>query len=307
MNDVWILRDISFEVSEGEILGLLSENDSESSAVLELSAEPKNLDEERISFNGNALSEKDVTIFPPPAEKNLWQKFFSQKSIANSSEKFKEVFEDALNKAEKILLLDNPFVCLHENLRDELLETLRKIVRQKNLTAILKTNDDNEIFAVCDKAAVLHKGEIAQVGTPRELYEKPKSIAVASALGRHNFIKAMRVSFTNQSSQEFQTLKGEHRLQTDKSEKSVLGAINSPVTLAIRPEHISISFGASFPEDNLLKAKISDVQYCGATTRIMLDANGLILEALVLRLVGLKVGDECMVGLPPDRIQVLKD
>jgi ABC-type Fe3+/spermidine/putrescine transport system ATPase subunit len=105
---------------------------------------------------------------------------------------------------------------------------------------------------------------------------------------------------------EFQTLTGDHRLQVDKTEKSLLGAITNNVTLAIRPEHISISFGASFPEDNLLKAEIVGIEYQGATTRLKLKANGLILEALVLRLVGLNIGDECMVGLPPDRILVLK-
>ena len=74
--------------------------------------------------------------------------------------------------------------------------------------------------------------------------------------------------------------------------------------LGIRPEQISISFGASFPEDNLLKATLTGVQYMGATTLIQLDANGLKLEALVLRLVGLNPGDECMVGLPPERILI---
>jgi ABC-type Fe3+/spermidine/putrescine transport system ATPase subunit len=100
---------------------------------------------------------------------------------------------------------------------------------------------------------------------------------------------------------------GEHRLLTDKVDKNLLGTIHQNTTLAIRPEHISISFGASFPEDNLLKAKITSVTFNGATTSIHLDADGLKLEALVLRLVGLNVGDECMVGLPPDRILVLKD
>jgi hypothetical protein len=57
----------------------------------------------------------------------------------------------------------------------------------------------------------------------------------------------------------------------------------------------------------LLKATITDIKFQGSTTLIKLDANGLILEALVLRLVGLNVREECMVGLPPDRISVLKD
>jgi ABC-type Fe3+/spermidine/putrescine transport system ATPase subunit len=103
-------------------------------------------------------------------------------------------------------------------------------------------------------------------------------------------------------------LEGNHRLFAQKTEsKHALGAINQNVSLAIRPEHISMSFGASFPEDNLLKAVVRSVTYLGATTRVELDCSGLRLEAMVLRLVGLNVGDECMVGLPPDRILILKD
>jgi ABC-type Fe3+/spermidine/putrescine transport system ATPase subunit len=82
--------------------------------------------------------------------------------------------------------------------------------------------------------------------------------------------------------------------------------LNQNINLMIRPEQISISFGASFPEDNLLKATVSAVTPMGATTRVELDCDGLRLEALVLRLVGLNIGEECMVGLPPDRIIVLR-
>ena len=68
-----------------------------------------------------------------------------------------------------------------------------------------------------------------------------------------------------------------------------------------------MSFGASFPEDNLLKAVVSRIDFLGPVTQVQLDANGLFLNALVFRLVGLDVGQECMIGLPPDRIKVLKD
>ena len=71
------------------------------------------------------------------------------------------------------------------------------------------------------------------------------------------------------------------------------------------PEEISISFGASFPEDNLLKATVTEVTFLGPVTRVRLDAEGLELQAIVLRLVGLEIGEECMVGIPPDRIKIL--
>ena len=103
------------------------------------------------------------------------------------------------------------------------------------------------------------------------------------------------------------TIEGEHRLHARTTEKSRLGAINKNVLLAIRPEQISISFGASFPEDNLIKAVVAAIRFHGETTIVELDANGLRLKARVFRVVGLTVGEECMVSLPPDRIHVLKD
>jgi len=67
------------------------------------------------------------------------------------------------------------------------------------------------------------------------------------------------------------------------------------------------TFGAEFSGDNSLKAVIKEVHYFGATTRVILDANGLKLEAVLLRLANLKIGDVCSVSLPPNRISVLKD
>ena len=172
---------------------------------------------------------------------------------------------------------------------------------------IFAANNYERIFSVCDKVGILHNKEIRQMGSPLRVYEKPNSIASASLLGRINLIESRRLTSTNKETPEFQTIVGEHRLFAQKTEKNRLGAINQNIILAIRPEHISISFGASFPEDNLLRAEIIDVKFQGSTTLIKLDANGLILESMVLRLVGLNVGDECVVGLPPDRILVLKD
>jgi ABC-type sugar transport system ATPase subunit len=106
---------------------------------------------------------------------------------------------------------------------------------------------------------------------------------------------------------EFHTIDGGHRLFAQRIERGALGALNQNVTLAIRPEYISIAFGASFPEDNLLKATVKKIQFLGGTTLVDLDAEGLMLQALVPRVVGLNPGDECMVGLPPDRIQIFKD
>lgn len=310
--DRWILRDVSLEADTGEILGLIGDNAVGKSTVLRLISGEEKPNSGKVVFNGEDLSETPSKnrILSPAAnrEESSWKSFFKtggQEEISDG-QKQKMLIERNLESAQDILLIDTPFSGMNYELRDEIYGKLRETVKEKNLTAILATNNLEAAFAVCDKIAILQNGEIVQTGSPREVYEKPDSTAVARALGRINLIPAMRVTFNNQNSQEFQTLTGSHRISTDKSERRQLGAITAPVSLAIRPEHISISFGASFPEDNLLKATIINIRYLGASTLLTLDSDGLILESVVLRLVGLNVGDECMVGLPPDRILVLK-
>jgi len=310
--DIWILRDVSFEVERGEIFGLLGESAAKS-AVLRLIYGSEKPDSGGIFFDNRDLTESAAKersfVLLPNAERGFLKNIFKSRNIKDLSDSKQQelVIECALENKEKVLLLDNPFSAMDLEQRDEIYENLRQAAKEKNLAIVVATNDSEEAFALCNRVGVLHGGEVIQTGTPREIYETPNSLAAARALGRNNLIRAQRASFNNHQTQEFQTIMGEHRLRTDNTDKNLLGAINSPVALAIRPEHISISFGASFPEDNLLKAKIVGVQYLGATTRVSLDANGLPLEALVLRLVGLNVGDECLVGLPPDRILVLKD
>jgi ABC-type Fe3+/spermidine/putrescine transport system ATPase subunit len=313
-NDKWILRDFSLEAQRGEIFGLIGANGAGKSVALRLIAGLDKPNSGQIFLDGNDLTNdsakaRNFTLAADEANLSAWKNLFksSKSGELSGSERLTSEFEKALQDAGKVLLLDNPFACLDPIQREKQLGKLQKTAKEKNLVVILAINDFEEAFLACDRLAVLHKGEIVQTGTPRELYEHPASVAVASMLGRNNLIAARRITFNNQPIPEFQTLTGEHRLQTGKMERTALGTINSDVTLMIRPEHISISFGASFPEDNLLKAEIVGAQYCGATTRVKLNANGLILEALVLRLVGLNPGDECLVGLPPDRILVLKD
>jgi len=313
-NDKWILRDFSLEAEKGEVFGLIGANGAGKSVALRLIAGHVKPNSGQFFFDGNDVTNdsaktRSFTLAADEADQSAWKNLFksSKSGAVSGGERQTSDFEKALQDAGNVLLLDNPFACLDPISREKSLKKLQKTAKEKNLVVILAINNFEDAFLACDRLAVLHHGEIAQVGTPRELYEHPISVAVAALLGRNNLIAARRVTFNNQPIPEFQTLTGEHRLQTGKMERVALGTMTSSVTLMIRPEHISISFGASFPEDNLLKAKIADVQYCGATTRVKLDADGLILEALVLRLVGLNLGDECLVGLPPDRILVLKD
>lgn len=212
----------------------------------------------------------------------------------------------AVAQTPQILLLDDCFSNLDSAAKDKIRAILKNRATSSNSAIVLATQNQEDAFAFCDRVAILDKGRIAQIGTPIEIYQHPETSAVAAFFGRNNLIRAARLTSNKTALSEFQTIDGSHRLFVDNMEKSRLGAINQIVTLAIRPENLVITFGAAFPEDNLLKAEITEINRFGATTRIRLDAGGLQLEALVIRLIGLKIGDVCLVGLPPNRITVLK-
>lgn len=311
--DKWILRDVSFEARRGEVTGIFGATSEGKTTLIKILA-----GKEKCSSGAIFDDEREMTNFsceergfhlPVLKNDSFWKSIFKTDKKSELSDGDGQILalEHALEQSDGVLLLDDTFCFMDKQKRDIYFSRLRNVTKEKNLTVVFATNDFEEVFAACDAVAVLSNGEIRQFGLPRAIYENPANARIADITGRNNLIIARRLSSTKTELPEFQTMVGEHRLFTAKTEKSALGAITQNVCLAIRPEHISISFGASFPEDNLLKATISAIKYQGSTTLIKLDAGGLFLEAMVLRLVGLNIGDECMVGLPPDRIQVLKD
>jgi ABC-type Fe3+/spermidine/putrescine transport system ATPase subunit len=309
----WVIKDVSLQVEKGEILGLFGVVAEGKTTVIRVLAGVEPLNDGTIFYNSEDLTNRDCDErgfnFPKLTNDEFWKSMFNTQKTSQLADGEGQVLalEHALQNASEVLLLDNQFCFMDRLTRERNCEKLRQTVKEKNLAVIFATNDYNEVFSICDRVSVLHNGVIVQTGTPREVFENPSCVAVARVTGRNNLIEARRLTSTKSEMHEFQTLVGDHQLLTDRAGKDALLADNQNVTLAIRPEHISISFGASFPEDNLLRAEITGVSFLGATTLIKLNAGGLTLEALVLRLVGLKVGEECMVGLPPDRILVLKD
>ena len=202
-----------------------------------------------------------------------------------------------------LLLFDEPLSNLDVTLREETRGELRELVSKLGLTAVYVTHDQEEAFALCDRISVMSEGRILQTGAPRELYERPALTKVARFLGRNNLIVARRLSSSDEPVGKFITIDGEHTL-TVPVERNQLAPINQNCLLAIRPEHVIIS-RESPSSENVLMASIRGISFAGATTSVKLDAQGLSLEALILRSDGLSVGDACIVHLPPNHITIL--
>ncbi len=94
----------------------------------------------------------------------------------------------ALVKRPKVLLLDEPLGALDKKLREEMQIELRQLQKSVGITFVFVTHDQEEALSMSDRIAVMGKGKVLQIAAPRELYELPGSIEVATFIGNINLI-----------------------------------------------------------------------------------------------------------------------
>ncbi|QSG01891.1 ABC transporter ATP-binding protein [Natranaeroarchaeum sulfidigenes] len=88
----------------------------------------------------------------------------------------------------EILLLDEPFSNLDVDLRVEMREEVRRILKETGVTAVSVTHDQEEALSISDRVAVMHEGRLEQVGRPEAVFQRPKSRFVAGFLGHASFL-----------------------------------------------------------------------------------------------------------------------
>lgn len=100
----------------------------------------------------------------------------------------------AMSSGSKVLLLDEPLRALDARLRIELRKDLKSMVKETKITAIHVTHDQEEALEMADRIAIINEGKIIQVGTPKEIFEKPNCPFVADFVGRSNLIRGKVLS-----------------------------------------------------------------------------------------------------------------
>jgi putative spermidine/putrescine transport system ATP-binding protein len=90
----------------------------------------------------------------------------------------------------QVLILDEPLAALDKHLRERLQLEIRSLQRQLGITTLYVTHDQTEALALSDAIAILNAGRIEQFGTPRELYEAPRTAFVARFMGNSNVLPA---------------------------------------------------------------------------------------------------------------------
>ncbi|MBL9151356.1 MAG: ABC transporter ATP-binding protein [Verrucomicrobiales bacterium] len=303
--DFYAVRDVSFEVRQGEIFALLGPSGCGKTTLLRMLAGFIQPDEGRILVDG-----QDVTALPPDKRpvNTVFQSYalfphltirdnigFGLKmakrpkdEIAREVDKMLDLVDlsdhgdkkpdqisggqkqrvaiaRALVNKPRVLLLDEPLAALDLKLRQRLLVELDEIHDEVGITFLYVTHDQTEAMAISDRIGVMHRGEIAQIGKPAEIYESPVNSFVAAFIGDTNFLKG-RVTQTLSAEYSLAAIDGvgDIRLYNDRDVKP-----GEEIHLSLRPEKLRLQ--ATRPESgevlNAIEGVVEDVIYLGALTR----------------------------------------
>jgi spermidine/putrescine ABC transporter ATP-binding subunit len=166
----------------------------------------------------------------------------------------------AIVRRPRVLLLDEPLSALDANLREAMQVELKHLHNKLGITFIMVTHDQTEALVMSDRIVVMHRGRIAQAGSPGDLYDRPASTYVASFVGTSNIIEGTIVSTSNGIVFERQGL----RLQCPAFQGFSPG---QRAVAAIRPERLRI-VPADAQDANVIACSVEERLFHGNSVRL---------------------------------------
>jgi ABC-type Fe3+/spermidine/putrescine transport system ATPase subunit len=196
--------------------------------------------------------------------------------------------------------MDEPLGALDRQLRKQVQLELRHLHQRMGRTTLYVTHDQEEALVLSDRIGVMRAGRLEQVGTARELYERPASVFVAGFLGESNLLPGQVT-----------------RLDGDRAELRVpgwpapIGGVAAPglhvgtkATALVRPEHVRL--GADAPD--AVDARVEEVVYLGDVVALRLLAPGpATLWCRRFARDGVPAGETVKTGFGRDDVRILPD
>ncbi len=218
-----VLKNVSVEVEEGEFLSLLGPSGCGKSTLMKTLAGILPARSGRIYLDGRDITDmpihkrgivvvfQDMRLFPHksvaenvafplkmqgiPKKERLKTAAYLLKKVQmedfasrkpgelSGGQQQRIALARALAAQPKLLLLDEPFSALDENLREDMRHLVLQLQKEFGMTVILVTHDREEALSMSDRIALLFDGELSQTGTPRQVYDRPENKQVADYFG----------------------------------------------------------------------------------------------------------------------------
>jgi len=207
----------------------------------------------------------------------------------------------ALTAGGNLLLLDEPLGQLDAKIRLELRYELRRLVKDLGLTAVHVTHDQEEALTISDRIVVMRRGAIEQVGTPNELYMKPKTIFVANFIGEANFMEGTVAK--SEEKEIYVEIRGGFMF---RAFEMGLGK-GEMIVLAVRPENTVLMRG-EVNMKNCLFGSVESLTFLGSLVRyhVRLDNQDLVVAKVPISGNQFNIDDRITVYFPPENILVYK-
>jgi ABC-type Fe3+/spermidine/putrescine transport system ATPase subunit len=189
----------------------------------------------------------------------------------------------ALAGQSELLLMDEPFSNLDVMLREEIKRKVIRTAKKEGSTLIFVTHDVSDALALSDKIAVLRDGKVLQIGTPQEVYERPKDEYVAFLFGHVNILPLGKIL------QVFPGLAHHKKLEN----------LEKDVPVSFRPEHVSICK----EEKMMAKVRVKDITYLGAAWELEAEVKGVSFKIKSRK--KYEIGEAIFVRILPSKIHQL--
>lgn len=168
-----------------------------------------------------------------------------------------------------VLLLDEPLSALDASLRKSMQNELKQLQRKLGITFIFVTHDQEEALSMSDRVVVMNNGVVEQIGSPKDVYENPNSLFVASFIGEINIFDAEVLGFTEDN---LINAKVEGRICTVDTKKKM--TVGQKFKLLLRPEDMLIEKISEVPDtEGLMLGNIEFKTYKGATLDTLIRLN----------------------------------
>ncbi|PZM84516.1 MAG: spermidine/putrescine ABC transporter ATP-binding protein [Candidatus Melainabacteria bacterium] len=165
-----------------------------------------------------------------------------------------------------VLLLDEPLSALDPQIREEMQSELARLQRELNMTFVMVTHDQDEALALSSRIAVFYNGNLEQVGTPKEVYERPETPFVARFIGNTNLLEGTLVSSDRNSAQVKLKDGREVVIEGDTANGAKPG---DRVLLSVKPQAVKLVSESQIG----LPSTILNRSYLGASTEYVVKSN----------------------------------
>ncbi len=208
----------------------------------------------------------------------------------------------ALVMEPQLLLLDEPLSNLDAKLRQSLRFELKRLQRELKITTVYVTHDQSEALALSHEIAVMNEGRIQQIGSPRQIYERPLSAFVADFVGSTNFLDASVLGPDGAANQ--------YRVRTEIGDVTVLATesfkADDKVLVSVRPEDVELSEARPQRASNVWQGVVDQKVFLGEVLDFQVKVGGRMLLSRQHPSLRTPIGNPIFVQLDPEKCVALR-